>query len=216
MPRCHPHPASTRCVLASLQRFPAAPADIPHRFSATAFRARLCGRIPSRVRWNASFPPLLPRTHLRFPVPAGTRADSQPCLDRPRDERRSSRLVRTAMRISVVDRLALHVPAPPQSWQPSRHSQAPKPALRSPPTTAPLLRESAAEPLRPASSNPRSSCLPLPRAVSSRKINPPLRPASRVEPFPPCLLVPSDRNRVRGSIHSNLSNALRFPVIGGR
>src|SRR5437660_88077 len=208
MPRCHRHPASHRCGLASLRRSPEAPADIPCRSLATAFRARLCGRIPSRVRWNASFPPLLPRTHLRFPAPVGTRADSQPCLDRPRDERRSSRLVRTAMRISVVDRLPLHVPAPPQSWQPPRHSQTPKPALRSPPTTARLRPGSQAETPPPASSNPRSSCLLLSRAVSSRK-NYTARPARiQRETFHALLLVPFEQNRDSWFIH--------FKFIGRR
>src|SRR5438445_1450797 len=204
MPRCRPHPASNRCAPAAHQRCPAAPADTPHRFSATAFRARLSGRIPSRVPSNASFLRSPPRTHPRSPVQGDSRADIPPRQDRPQDARKSSRPLQTATLLSIVNRLQLPALAPPQSSPPWRHSPMPKPALRFPPTTAPLLPGSPAESLPPALSNPRPSCLLLSRPVSACENHTPRPARIQRETFHALLLVPFELNRDLFFVHLKL------------
>src|SRR5207302_2038580 len=107
----------------------------------------------------------------------------------------------TATRVSIADRSPPHAPAPPRSWPPWRHLPMQKPALRSPPTTALLLPGSAAEPLPPASSNPRPSCLLLSSAVSACE-NHTARPARiQRKSFHALLLVPFESNRDLFFVH---------------
>src|SRR5207247_2708480 len=102
------------CVI----RGPLDPADPLTQSAVTAFLCRLCRRIPTCAPWNASSPRSPPRSHLRFPAPAGTRADIQWCPDHPPDARKSSLLLRTATRLSIADRSPPHALGPPRSPPP--------------------------------------------------------------------------------------------------
>src|SRR6266849_137782 len=195
MPRCRPHPTSTRFARAALRRCPAAPADTPRQSSAKAFRAPPSGRIPSPVAWSASSPRLPPRTHPRSPALADIRADNPVRPDRPPDARKSSRPLRTATPLSIADRSPPRALVPPRSSLPWRHSPMLKPAPRSPPTIALPLRES------PVASLPHALPNHSLHYLMTTRLRPKVYSAS---PFPSTFL-----STHRSRINSHDSNAHR-------